>query len=232
MRFARAMPPLERLQLLLILLGGLSLAMPWMAWARLRQLERRSGRVLLVRGVTGEQAARIVLLRGEIDQVPVDETLDFLGDGYAAGEPALKLAQRTYFGRTLFAVVRAAAIAGHGLQHRDRDRRVGSLARLDGILVLWGNAWPILACGVLLSPGRLTGLAVFGSLAIGLGIAQAVSHATVADAVRRGRAELDGARLLDGHPAGEIADALEAARLEHLAAPAKRTIWGALRTRD
>lgn len=226
------MPLFARLELLIVLLGGLSLALPWMAWARLRVLKRRSGRVLLVRGVTGEQAARIVLLRGEIDQVPVDETLDFMGDGYAAGEPALKLAQRTYFSRTLFAVVRAAGIAGHGLQHRDRDRSVGRLARLDGILVLWGNAWPILLCGVLLSPGRMTGLAVFALLAIGLGIAQAVAHATVADAVRRGRAELDGARLLDGHPSGEIADALEAARLEQLAAPAKRTLWGALRSRD
>lgn len=226
------MPPLERLQLLIILLGGFALAMPWLAWARLRALERRSGRALLVRGVNGEQAARIVLLRGEIDRVPVDETPDFLGDGYAAGEPALKLAQRTYFGRTLFAVVRAAGIAGHGLQHRDRDRRVARLGRIDGILVLWGNAWPILLLGVMLSPGRMGGLAAFAVLAIGLGIAQALTHATVADAVRRGRAELDGARLLDGHPAGEIADALEAARLEHLAAPAKRTLWGALRTRD
>ncbi|MFZ9201937.1 MAG: zinc metallopeptidase [Opitutales bacterium] len=226
------MPPLERLQLLIILLGGFALAMPWLAWARLRALERRSGRALLVRGVNGEQAARIVLLRGEIDRVPVDETPDFLGDGYAAGEPALKLAQRTYFGRTLFAVVRAAGIAGHGLQHRDRDRRVARLGRIDGILVLWGNVWPILLLGVMLSPGRMGGLAAFAVLAIGLGIAQALTHATVADAVRRGRAELDGARLLDGHPAGEIADALEAARLEHLAAPAKRTLWGALRTRD
>ena len=144
------MPLIERLQLLLLVLGLLALAMPWLAGARLRRLERRSGRVLLVRGVTGEQAARIVLLRGEIDQVPVDETLDFLGDGYAGAEPSLKLAQRTYFGRTLFAVVRAAGIAGHGLQHRDRDRRVGRLGRLDGVIILWGNAWPIMICVVML----------------------------------------------------------------------------------
>lgn len=226
------MPLIERLQFLFILLGLIALAMPWLAWARLRKLEHRSGSVLLVRGVTGEQAARIVLLRGEIDQVPVDETLDFLGDGYAAAEPALKLAQRTYFGRTLFAVVRAAGIAGHGLQHRDRDRRVGRLGRLDGILILWGNAWPLLVCGMLLSPGRMTGLAIFGLLAVVFGIAQVISHRTVVDAVRRGRQELEGARLLDGHPPSEIEDALAAARLEHLAIPAKRTLWGALRPRD
>lgn len=226
------MPLTGRIQLLLILLGLLALALPWLAWARLAALERRTGRRLLVRGVTGEQAARIVLLRGEIDRVPVDETLDFLGDGYAAGEPAVKLAQRTYFGRTLFAVVRAAGIAAHGLQHRDRDRRVGRLARLDGILMLWGNAWPILALGILLTPGRLAGLTVLALVALAFALAHVVSHLAVVDALRRARAELDGARLLDGHPRAEIDDALAAARLEHLAAPAKRTLWGALRPKD
>ncbi len=226
------MPLQARLELMFIGLGIVALAIPWMAWARLRILEKRHGRVLLVRGVTGEQAARIVLLRGEIEQVPVDEALDFLGDNYAASEPAVKLAQRTYFSRTLFAVVRAAGVAAHGLQHRDRDRRVGRLSRMDGVLILWGNAWPILALGTLLSPGRLTGLAVFAVMAIGLGLAQIISHRTVVDAIRRARTELDGARLLDGHPKNEISDALEAARLEHLALSAKRTIWGALRPRN
>lgn len=226
------MPLTGRIQLLVILLGLVALALPWLAWARLAALERRSGRRLLVRGVTGEQAARIVLLRGEIDRVPVDETLDFLGDGYAPAEPAVKLAQRTYFGRTLFAVVRAAGIAAHGLQHRDRDGRVGRLARLDGILMLWGNAWPILAVGILLTPGRLAGLSVLALVALALALAHVVAHLAVVDALRRARAELDGARLLDGHPRAEIDDALAAARLEHLAAPAKRTLWGALRPRE
>ena len=65
------MSPLQRLDLLLLAMGTLALIAPWLAWARLRSLERRSGSRLLVRGVNGDQAARIVLLRGEVEEVPV-----------------------------------------------------------------------------------------------------------------------------------------------------------------
>jgi len=53
------MPLTGRIQLLVILLGLLALALPWLAWARLAALERRSGRRLLVRGVTGEHCYRL-----------------------------------------------------------------------------------------------------------------------------------------------------------------------------
>jgi Zn-dependent membrane protease YugP len=226
------MTPRQRLDLILLALGALALALPWLAWARLRWLEGRSGSRLLVRGVNGDQAARIVLLRGELAELPVDETLDFLGDGYAGHLPAVKLAHRTYFGRTLFAAARAARAAAHALQHRDRDGGVGRLGRLDALGVLWGNAWPFLLGLALLAPGRMNSLRAFAAVAIAMAAAQVLAHLTVADAARRGRRALDDARLLDGHPAGEVDDAFEAARLGHLAAPARQSLWGALRRRD
>ena len=226
------MTPRQRIDLLLLTLGALALLAPWLAWARLRWLGRRSGGRLLVRGVTGDQAARIVLLRGELGELPVDETLDFLGDGYAGHLPAVRLAHRTYFGKTLFAVARAARAAAHALQHRDRDGGVGRLGRLDALGVLWGNLWPILLALVLLTPGRMNGLRAFAAFALAMGVAQVLAHLTVADAARRGRRALEDARLLDGHPAAEVDDAFEAARLEHLAAPARQSLWGAFRRRD
>lgn len=226
------MTPRQRLDLLLLALGALALLAPWLAWTRLRWLERRAGSRLLVRGVNGDQAARIVLLRGELAELPVDETIDFLGDGYAGHLPAVRLAHRTYFGRTLFAVARAARAAAHALQHRDRDRAVGRLARLDALGVLWGNIWPVILVLSLLSPGRINGLRAFAALALAMALAQVLAHLTVADAARRGRRALDEARLLDGHPRAEVDDAFEAARLEHLAAPARQSLWGALRRRD
>jgi Zn-dependent membrane protease YugP len=158
--------------------------------------------------------------------------MDFLGDSYAAHLPAVRLAHRTYFGRTLFAVARAARVAAHALQHRDRDPGAARLGKLDGIGVLWGNAWPFLLIILLLAPGRLNSLRAFAALAIAMAASQWIAHLTVADAARRARNALDDARLLDGHPAGEIDDAFAAARLGQLAAPARQTLWGALRRRE
>ena len=41
--------------------------------------------------------------------------------------------------------------------------------------------------------------------------------------VRRGRRELDGAKLLDGHPEEEVEAAFLAARLDHMALPYSKT---------
>ena len=41
-----------------LLLGGVALAMPWLAYRRLKALTRQHGGVLLVRGISGAQAAR------------------------------------------------------------------------------------------------------------------------------------------------------------------------------
>ena len=39
-------------------------------------------------------------------------------------------------------MARAARLAGHALQHR--DRKLGGLASWDSFMILWGNAWPVL----------------------------------------------------------------------------------------
>jgi hypothetical protein len=51
------MAPETKILLIVCLFGGLALAAPWIAWRRLKALEAKFGRVLLVRGINGEQAA-------------------------------------------------------------------------------------------------------------------------------------------------------------------------------
>ena len=213
-----------RLALLICLMGGFALAMPWLAWVRLRRLHARHGAKLLVRGVTGAQAARVVLLRGNIEQVDVDETSVAVTDFYSAFEPAIKLSPESYHGRRLFDVARAGRLAGHALQHR--DRKLGNLASWDACMILWGNVWPVLFLITLFTKGR--GLWALAGLSILAGIMTAVhliKHAHVKDAARRGRRELEGAHLLDGHPEAEVDAAFLAARMEHLALPYSRTWW-------
>ena len=109
------MAPETKILLLVCLFGGLALAAPWIAWRRLKALEAKFGRVLLVRGINGEQAAKIILLRGEIPQVDVDESHVLFADNYSPGEPAIKLSSQIYYGKRLFDVARAARLAGHAL---------------------------------------------------------------------------------------------------------------------
>jgi len=217
------MNPEFKLYLLVCLAGACALGLPWWAWRRVRKLERKYGRVLLVRGVTGAQAARIVLLRGEIPQVDVDESSLAVTDFYSAHEPAIKLSPETYAGRRLFDVARAARLAGHALQHR--DRKLGSLASWDSFMILWGNAWPILLPMLLLGgKGRfLIAAACFSVVAIVLAIGHLLKHTHIQDAARRGRRELEGAKLLDGHPEEEVDAAFQAAQLDHMALPYAKT---------
>jgi hypothetical protein len=68
------MNPETKLIALLIPMGCLAWISPWLAWLKIQSLEKKHGGKLLVRGISGEQAAKIILLRGEISQVSVDES--------------------------------------------------------------------------------------------------------------------------------------------------------------
>ena len=218
----QAMNPEFKLLVLFCLAGIFALGLPWLAWRRVKSLEKKYGRILLVRGVTGAQAARIVLLRGDVSQVDVDESDIAITDFYSAFEPAIKLSSGVYSGKRLFDVARAARLAGHALQHR--DRKLGGLASWDSFMIFWGNAWPILLpLTVIVSKGRPWALIGFALVAGAIAISHLLKHTPVQDAARRGRRELDGAKLLDGHPDEEVDAAFLAARLDHMALPYSKT---------
>jgi len=218
----QAMNPEFKLLVLFCLAGIFALGLPWLAWRRVKRLEKKYGRILLVRGVTGAQAARIVLLRGDVSQVDVDESDIAITDFYSAFEPAIKLSSRVYSGKRLFDVARAARLAGHALQHR--DRKLGGLASWDSFMIFWGNAWPILLpLTVIVSKGRPWALIGFALVAGAIAIIHLLKHTHVQAAARRGRRELDGAKLLDGHPEKEVEAAFLAARLDHMALPYSKT---------
>mgnify|MGYP003865024861 CR=1 FL=1 len=183
------MNPEFKILLLFCLAGLFALGLPWFAWRRVRSLEKKYGRILLVRGVSGAQAARIVLLRGEVPQVDVDESDLAVTDFYSAFEPAIKLSSGVYSGKRLFDVARAARLAGHALQHR--DRKLGGLASWDSFMILWGNVWPVLLVVLVIgTKGRFVWAAIgFALLAIILAVGHLLKHTHVQDAARRGRRE-------------------------------------------
>lgn len=201
--------------------AGLS---PWLAWRKIQALEKKHGSKLLVRGITGEQAAKIILLRGGISQVNVDETSLIFSNHYAAHEPAIKLSSEVYYGKRLFDVARAARLAGHALQHR--DRLYGKLSSWESLIIFWGNTWPLFVLLALLGKSRfLSALVVFAVITTFLMVMHFLKYSQIRDAAARGEIILSEAKLLEGHPAEEIDAAFKAACLDYLALPYTRTWW-------
>src|SRR6476659_3775586 len=75
-------------------------------------------RVALQSGVSGAQAAREILDRAGLSNVPVEEIGGHLTDHYDPTKKALFLSSENYHERTLAAVGVAAHESGHALQHK------------------------------------------------------------------------------------------------------------------
>ena len=218
------MNPETKLLGLLILMGIFAGLSPWLAWRKIQALEKKHGAKLLVRGITGEQAAKIILLRGGISQVNVDETSVIFSNHYAAHEPAIKLSSEVYYGKRLFDIARAARLAGHALQHR--DRLYGKLSAWESLIIFWGNTWPLFVLLSLLGKSRfLSAVVVFAVITTFLMVMHFLKYSQIRDAAARGEIVLTEAKLLEGHPAEEIDAAFKAACLEYLALPYTRTWW-------
>ena len=218
------MNPETKLLGLLILMGIFAGLSPWLAWRKIQALEKKHGSKLLVRGITGEQTAKIILLRGGVSQVNVDETSVIFSNQYSAHEPAIKLSSEVYYGKRLFDIARAARLAGHALQHR--DRLYGKLSAWESLIIFWGNTWPLFVLLSLLGKSRfLSAVVVFAVITTFLMVMHFLKYSQIRDAAARGEIVLTEAKLLEGHPTEEIDAAFKAACLDYLALPYTRTWW-------
>jgi Zn-dependent membrane protease YugP len=218
------MNPETKLLGLLILMGIFAGLSPWLAWRKIKALEKKHGSKLLVRGITGEQTAKIILLRGGVSQVNVDETSVIFSNQYSAHEPAIKLSSKVYYGKRLFDIARAARLAGHALQHR--DRLYGKLSAWESLIIFWGNTWPLFVLLSLLGKSRfLSAVVVFAVITTFLMVMHFLKYSQIRDAAARGEIVLTEAKLLEGHPTEEIDAAFKAACLDYLALPYTRTWW-------
>jgi Zn-dependent membrane protease YugP len=156
--------------------------------------------------------------------VNVDETSVIFSNQYSAHEPAIKLSSDVYYGKRLFDVARAARLAGHALQHRDRV--YGKLSAWESLIVFWGNTWPLFVLLSLLGKSRfLSALVVFAVITTFLTVMHFLKYSQIRDAAARGEIVLTEAKLLEGHPADEVDSAFKVACLDYLALPYTRTWW-------
>ena len=102
--------------LVFVMLPGLLLGL-W-AQARLHFAFSKYSRVPVASGLTGAQAAREILDRAGLNDVPVAEVDGHLSDHYDPTKKALFLSSDNFHGNSIAAVGVAAHEAGHALQHQ------------------------------------------------------------------------------------------------------------------
>lgn len=99
-----------------VMLPGLVLGL----WAQMRLMSTfgKYSREPVASGMTGAEAAREILDRNGLTDVPVEETPGKLSDHYDPTKRALFLSSENFHGASVAAVGVAAHEAGHALQHQ------------------------------------------------------------------------------------------------------------------
>src|SRR5208283_307444 len=89
-------------------------------WAQIKLSSAygKYSRVPVDSGLSGAQAARVILDRAGLNNVPVQEVPGHLTDHYDPAKRALFLSSENFHGQTVAAVGVAAHESGHALQHQ------------------------------------------------------------------------------------------------------------------
>lgn len=184
---------------------------------RLMSVYGRYSKVGAASGRTGAQAAREILDRGGLSNVPIREVPGHLTDHYDPTRKALCLSSENYHGSSLAAVGVAAHEAGHALQHR----QAYSLFQVRMALVPVTQFASLAAFGMFILGAliHVSGLALLGVIVYGILFAfQLVTLPVEYDASSRAKAELFRLGLVRDSERKAIDSVLGAAALTYVAA--------------
>lgn len=194
------------------------------ASARVNSTFRKYDRVRSQTGMTGAQAARLLLQRAGITDVSVEHIRGTLTDHYDPRNKVLRLSDATYGSASVAAVGVAAHECGHAMQH---DEGYGPL-KFRSALVPVANfgsraGIPILLLGLFLGYNQTLiqiGIWVF-SLAV---LFQLVTLPVEFNASRRALRLLDEQGILQGQEVGQCRRVLSAAAMTYVAAAAAAVV--------
>jgi Zn-dependent membrane protease YugP len=193
-----------------VLLGLWAQAKLWRAYGKYSQEAVDSG-------MTGAQAARVILDRSGLTDVPVEEVPGRLSDHYDPRKRALFLSPENFEGNSVAAVGVAAHEAGHALQHqaayglftvRQAIAPAVQFADFTWYLVIFVGFW----------------LHAFGLIALGIALFSAVTLFQLVtlpveyDASRRAKEQLFRLGLVHEHEREGVSKVLDAAALTYVAA--------------
>lgn len=170
-------------------------------------------------GLTGAEAARVILDRAGLRDMPVEEVAGQLSDHYDPTKRALFLSSDNFHGRSVAAVGVAAHEAGHALQHQAAYGMFSLRMQLVPLTQFASYAYMgIFLVGfifkVLFAKLILVAVALFAILTF----FQLVTLPVEFDASRRAKEQLLGLGLVRGEEQFGVAKVLNAAALTYVAA--------------
>lgn len=189
------------------------------AQIRLSTAYHRYRRVGSQAGLTGAEAARMVLDRAGLRGVPVHEVGGHLTDHYDPTRKALFLSSENFHSTSLAAVGVAAHEAGHALQHQTAYAPLQLRMALVPVTSFASHAWMGLLVLGWIVPGlfyKAIGIAI--AIFVILTLFQVVTLPVEFDASRRAKEQLLRLGLIQRQEAGAAAKVLNAAALTYVAA--------------
>lgn len=203
---------------LLFMLPAMALGL----WAqfKLSSAYGKFSRVGLNSGLTGAEAAREILDRAGLHDVPVQEVGGHLTDHYDPSKRALRLSSDNFHGRSIAAVGVAAHEAGHALQHQASYAPLNLRMALVPVTQFASYAW----IGVIIL-GALLGGALFAKMIwVAIGIFsvmmffQLITLPVEFDASKRAKERLVTTGIVRGNESAGVSAVLNAAALTYVAA--------------
>lgn len=168
-------------------------------------------------GLTGAQAAQLMLQRHGITGVRVERSQGFLSDHYDPREKALRLSENVYSNQSLSAIGVACHEAGHAMQ----DAHGYAMLNLRSALVPATNfsstfAYIVMIAGFFL---QMAGLILIGVCLFSVGVVFSLITLPVEwDASKRARIAIDEAGMLSPEESRHASKVLNAAFLTYVAA--------------
>lgn len=199
----------------LLLIPGMLLG--FYAQMRLSSTYNKYVRQGIATGTTGAQAAREILDRAGLHNMPVNMVRGHLTDHYDPMKKALFLSEENYHGRSIAAVGVAAHEAGHALQHQAAYAPLQLRMALVPMTSFASNATILLVFGQLflgIANLALIGVIIYGILAAFQLITLPVEY----DASRRAKQQLLAMGIVQRDEAPAVSKVLNAAALTYVAA--------------
>lgn len=188
------------------------------AQMKLSSTFRKYVKVPVSAGITGAEAARIILDRAGLTNMPIRETGGHLTDHYDPRKKALFLSSDIYHGRSAASVGVAAHEAGHALQHKAAYAPLNLRMAMVPITNFASMAYlPIFLFGWIAGALQVVLPLVIGIFTV-IALFQVITLPVEFDASKRAKEQLLGLGIVQNNEAAGVAKVLNAAALTYVAA--------------